>query len=485
MPDIIVISGGKRQVHEFHGTPLLHDLLRSFGYSVTTPCGGKGVCGKCALTAEGALNPPPTNGRSLACATRVEGDCVITLPRDEDLKNIALAGALPLFDVNPMPGRYGLAVDIGTTTMAAQLIDLTNGTVLSPAAQRNPQREVSDNVIGRIEAALEGKGAHLERLVRDAITALKARASKASGTPVDAVDHLVVTGNTTMLYLLTGRSPMPLSRAPFEPDWLADETVFGNMYLPPCIGAFIGADTVCAILSTRLVHHEETVLLADIGTNGEVALWHQGKLYCCATAAGPAFEGGGIRDGVGSVEGAVDRVWVENGELKYTTIGDASPTGICGSGLIDAAAALLETGRLDETGAIEDEEEEIAPGVALTGQDLRKLQLAKGAIAAGIRTLCSTLGIGMDDIAHFYVAGGFGAHLNMDNAAKIGLIPRALAGKAVSVGNAALAGTMMMLLKQEFIDEARETARQAHVVTLSSSPAFADAFVDSMMFEEL
>lgn len=485
MPDITVLSGGASHVYAFSGTPVLSDLLRSLGYSVTTPCGGKGVCGKCALQAEGALNPPPVNGRCLACVTRVVGDAIVTLPRAEDLRNIALAGALPLFENNPMPGRYGLAVDIGTTTMAVQLIDLQNGRVLSPAAQRNPQREVSDNVIGRIEAALEGQGAYMEKLVLDAIAALTARAAKASGVPANQVDHLVVTGNTTMLYLLTGRSPVTLSRAPFEADWLADETVHGNMYLPPCIGAFIGADTVCAILSTRLVHHTETVLLADIGTNGEVALWHEGKLYCCATAAGPAFEGGGIRDGVGSVEGAVDRVWVEGGELRYTTIGDAAPIGVCGSGLIDAAAALLETGRLDETGAIDDEEEAIAPGVALTGQDLRKLQLAKGAIAAGIRTLCHTLGISMEDIAHFYVAGGFGAHLDMDNAAKIGLIPRALARKAVSVGNAALAGAMLLLLRQEFIDEARQTVQGAQVVTLSGSPAFAEAFVDSMMFEEL
>lgn len=485
MPEITIVRGDSRKVHPFSGTPLLHELLRSLGYPVTTPCGGKGVCGKCALEAQGALNPEPVNGRCLACATRVTGDVIVTLPRDEDLRNIALAGALPLFETNPQAGRYGLAVDIGTTTMAVQLIDLKTGQILSPAAQRNPQREVSDNVIGRIEAALAGQGEHLEKLVRDAIRALSARASKASGTPTDQVDQLVVTGNTTMLYLLTGRSPLKLSRAPFEPDWLADETVDGGMYLPPCIGAFIGADTVCAILSTRLIHHEETVLLADIGTNGEVALWHRGKLYCCATAAGPAFEGGGIRDGVGSVEGAVDRVWAENGELKFTTIGDAKPTGICGSGLIDAAAALLATGRLDETGAIEGDEEVIAPGVALTGQDLRKLQLAKGAIAAGIRTLCGTLHISMDDIAHFYVAGGFGAHLDMDNSARIGLIPRALAGKAVSVGNAALAGAMMMLLRQEFVEEARQTARDAQIVTLSGSPAFADAFVDSMMFEEL
>jgi uncharacterized 2Fe-2S/4Fe-4S cluster protein (DUF4445 family) len=484
MPDIIVLHGNQRCTHAFTGTPLLHELLRSLGYAVPTPCGGKGVCGKCAVMAQGALDPPPAHGRCLACVTRVLGDAEITLPREEELRNIALAGALPLFDMHPMPGRYGLAVDIGTTTLAAQLIDLAHARVLASASRRNPQREVSDNVIGRIEAALAGQGAQLQQLVKDAIAKLTQEAAMASQIDPNQVDAWVVTGNTTMLYLLTGRDPETLSHAPFEPDWTADETVEG-MYLPPCIGAFIGADTVCAILSTRLMHHEGTALLADIGTNGEVALWHGGTLYCCATAAGPAFEGGGIRDGVGSVAGAVDRVWVEDGILRYSTIADETPVGICGSGLVDAAAALLETGQLDETGAMDNDEESIAPGVALTGQDIRKLQLAKGAIAAGIRTLCKTVGIGMEQVDAFYVAGGFGAHLDMDNAAKIGLIPRALVQKAVSVGNAALAGAMMMLLRQEFIEEARNIACKAQVVTLSGSAAFSDAFVDSMMFEEI
>lgn len=486
MAQLTVIAGGVAKTVAFEGTPLVADLLRAHGYEVPTPCGGKGVCGKCAVQAEGSLSPPAKDGRCLACSTRLTGDAVITLAAAETLRNIALSGDLPLFDASPVPGRYGLAVDIGTTTLAAALIDLRQAKTVVFAARRNPQREIADNVIGRIEASLEGAGSQLQASVRGEIDALKKEACQQAGIDEAQVDATVITGNTTMLYLWEGRNPLTLSRAPFEADWLAGGwAADGKTYLPRCIGAFLGADIVCAVLASRMTTHDETVLLIDIGTNGEIALWHQGRLYCCATAAGPAFEGGGIRDGVGSVAGAVDTVRVENGKLAYTTIADAPPIGICGSGLIDAAASLLALDMLDETGSLDEDEASIAPGVALTGQDIRKLQLAKGAVAAGIRTLCRHLDIALEDIGSFYIAGGFGAHLNMENAAQIGLIPRALRHKAVSIGNAALAGAMMMLMRQEFMDEATRLADHAEVITLSGSAAFSEAFVDSMMFEEM
>jgi uncharacterized 2Fe-2S/4Fe-4S cluster protein (DUF4445 family) len=228
---------------------------------------------------------------------------------------------------------------------------------------------------------------------------------------------------------------------------------------------------------------QETVLLADIGTNGEIALWHEGKLHCCATAAGPAFEGGGIRSGTGSVPGAIDTVWADKGKLLYTTIADAPPQGICGSGLIDAAAALLEIGILEESGALSADKVDIAPGVALTQGDIRQLQLAKGAVSAGIETLCASVGIHPRDVQRFYIAGGFGSHLNARNAAHIGLIPDALAEKTVALGNAALAGAMMLLLNRGFFPEICRIAGMAHILTLSGNAMFAESFVEGMMFE--
>lgn len=484
MPELTVWDGARRHQIHFEGTPLMADVLRQHGLYVATPCGGKGLCRKCALPAQGALEPAPAGGLALACATRLIGDATVRLAAREQLANIALAGALPPFTPNPQPGRWGLAVDIGTTTLAATLLDLSQARAVASAAARNPQRAIADNVIGRIQAALAGQGPALQSMVQEAIRALAQEVCRQAGIDQAQINCMALTGNTAMLYLYTARSPQALSAAPFLADWLGDEWQ-GSTYLAPCIGAFVGADTVCAILSSGMCSQPQTALLCDIGTNGEVALWHQGQLYCCATAAGPAFEGGGIACGAGSIPGAIDSVWAEGSVLQYTTIAYAEPRGLCGSGLIDAAAALLQTGQLDESGKLAQETVQIAPHVMLSAHDMRQLQLAKGAILAGINTLCTQVGVSARDIETFYVAGGFGAHLNMRSAAAIGRLPRALGLRAQSIGNAALAGAMMLLLRREFVQEARAIVGRAHIVTLSGNPAFNQAFVDAMMFEEM
>ena len=484
MPELKVTSGGGTRLVYFSGEPLLMDLLRENGYQVQSPCGGKGICGRCAIRAIGSLRPIPRDDRCLACRTWVTGNAEVWLSESAELENIALAGPLPSFAPDPLPGRYGLAVDIGTTTLALQLLDLHSGAPLASAAGTNPQRQIADDVIGRICAAMSGHGGELQSLVRKGIDHLVAEACLKAGVSPALIDRSVITGNTTMLYLYTGYNPACLSRAPFRADHLFGEWVEeGSVYLPPCIGAFLGADLVCALLSSGICGLKETVLLADIGTNGEIALWHEGKLFCCATAAGPAFEGGGISCGIGSVPGAIDSVWVDKGELCFTAIADAPPLGICGSGLIDAAAALLETGRLEESGALSGDEVEIAPGVVITQGDIRQLQLAKGAVLAGIETLCASVGILPRDIQQFYIAGGFGSHLNALNAARIGLIPEALAEKTITLGNAALSGAMMLLLNRSFFDEIHRIADMAHILTLSGNAKFAKSFVEGMMYE--
>lgn len=484
MPRLSVRLGADKLHIDFEGRPLLSDLLRQQGLPLATPCGGKGICGKCGVLLQQEGEDLPR--RLLACQTRLQGSAQLWLPEAEQLEQIELNRELHMQQGKPMPGRYGLALDIGSTTMAARLVDLSAARPLSAAACRNPQRSVADNVIGRIEAAMAGQGHELQRMVREAADGLLHKACGSAGIRPDLVDKLVVAGNTTMLTLWAGRDVTPLSKAPFHAEWLAGEwDEARRTYLAPCIEAFLGADILLAVLSTGITKRSETALLADIGTNGELALWHAGRLYCCATAAGPAFEGGGIRDGLGSVAGAVDAVWVEEGELRYSTIAGAPARGICGSGLVDAAAALLALGVLDETGALEGEAVEIAPQAALTRQDIRSLQLAKGAVAAGIATLCGKLGIGYDQIQRFYIAGGFGAHLRPESAAAIGLFPAAMKEKALAVGNAALAGALMLLMDEALVQEAEALARQAQVVQLSGDPAFAQAFVDGMMFEEM
>src|SRR5699024_935882 len=214
-----------------------------------------------------------------------------------------------------------------------------------------------------------------------------------------------------------GRSPEPLSHAPFLADCLFDmDTTLWNrqVYLPPCMNAFVGADITCAVLASGMTRRPDTALLCDIGTNGELALWKEGHLYVTSTAAGPAFEGAGISCGCGSVPGAIDRVWVENGTIAAHTLGEQPAVGVCGSGLIDAVAAFLETEDIDETGAAELDELPLRDGVCLLPKDIRAVQLAKAAIAAGIQTLLQLAQVPESEIRQLYIAGGFGSHLNVD-----------------------------------------------------------------------
>jgi uncharacterized 2Fe-2S/4Fe-4S cluster protein (DUF4445 family) len=249
------------------------------------------------------------------------------------------------------------------------------------------------------------------------------------------------------------------------------------------MSAFIGADITCAVLASRMCSSNETALLMDVGTNGEIALWHEGRLYVCATAAGPAFEGGGMEHGCGSVTGAIDRVWAQDGEMACSTIGQASPVGICGSGVIDTVATLLMLEKLDETGMMREGRVELSAGVEFTQRDVRNVQLAKSAIAAGLMTLCQTVGVALNDVGVLYLAGGFGKHINLENAAAIGLIPQALIAKTKVIGNAALVGAEMLLLQTDFLRETEACAHGSAVVTLSGNTRFSENYMMCMMLE--
>lgn len=506
MAQLNIRRGNQAASVAFEGAPLLTELLRQQGLTIATPCGGRGVCGKCRVQAEGALCEPDAQERAaltpaeirggtrLACRLRLCGDALVTVPPDADFMNIQLEGTLPEFPRQPMKGKYGLAVDIGTTTLALRMVDLERQALLKAAAGANPQGAVAADVIGRIEAALAGEGERLCMLVTGGIEALLARLCADCAISPRDVGPIVMAGNTTMLYLLQNRDPAPLSRAPFEADCLFDlwtdaaslrlhAAAEAGVYLPACVSAFVGADIVCGVLASGMHRQGGTAMLVDLGTNGEIALWHGGALYCCATAAGPAFEGVNISSGVGSVPGAIDSVWVQNGTLRYTTLGGRPPVGICGSGLIDAVAALLELGLIDETGLMEAGEVLIGGDVGLTQKDIRSIQLAKGAIAAGMKTLCGHVGVPVEQIETLYVAGGFGSHVSIANAAAIGLIPAPLKGKATVLGNASLTGAVMLLLQEGYAQTTLNLARNAVSVALGGSSAFAEHYMNCMMFE--
>lgn len=487
MGNLTIWQNGTARTVSFSGTPVLQKVLTQAGFSVDNPCGGRGVCGKCAVKIQGYVSEPNEAerkaGTRLSCQAVLLGDAEVCL-EDTRANRIEVSGRATTLGT-PMTEGIGAAVDIGTTTLAMELFDCKTGTVLATAARMNPQRSVAADVMGRIGAAMKGQRELLKTQIQEALSQMFTEACREAGVETSAVNGMVVAGNTTMLYLLTGRDPECLSHAPFEADTLfgGEDRLLGiRAFYPPCMNAFVGADITCAVLASGMYESTQTALLCDIGTNGEIALWKDGRLYVTSTAAGPAFEGAGISCGCGSVSGAIDRVWTENGEVIAHTIGEVPAVGVCGSGLIDAIAAFLETEQIDETGACEDDSLPLRDGIALEPRDVRSVQLAKAAIAAGIRTLLETAGVSEEDVATLYIAGGFGSHLNVASAAAIGLIPKSLQDRVKVIGNGSLAGAAAILLDQDQKELTRKLSEDSTHINLGGNPKFNAHYMEQMLF---
>lgn len=489
---ILNIRQGQHMISAEFTPPMpLSALLAAHDFALAQPCGGRGACGKCAVLLNGNISSPTTAevrcGARLSCQSVLLGDAEVMLPDHMPMEQIQGGSHAHLSPTHPMDGPYGAAVDVGTTTIALQLFDLRSGCCVGASTMLNPQTSVAADVIGRIDASLHGQSEMLRQQVDAAVSTLLAAACSQSGVLTGNVTSMVVTGNTTMLYLLTGKNPTALSRAPFEADCLfGTETDYlhRRMYLPACLHAFVGADTSCALLACSMTTRNETTLLCDIGTNGEMALWHHGKLYVTSTAAGPAFEGAGISCGCSSILGAIDKVDVVNGTLHCHTIGGRPAVGICGSGLLDAVAALLDTEIMDETGCLEDDVVHLTSAVRLTQADIRAVQLAKAATYAGITSLLAAANCDMEEVQTLYIAGGFGSHLNMRSAVRIGLFPAQLAGRVKIIGNAALDGASLLLTDISLRDAIEVFRKHTVHVRLDGNPDFAEHYVEAMLFEE-
>jgi len=470
---IIVIRNGIANEVKYIGTPMLSGVLEGAGYGMPHPCGGRGVCAKCRVFVNG--------NQELSCQYRLgyEEDITVEIPDADEMKQIELEGGDVVF-MDPMPGAVGCAIDIGTTTVAIRSYDLVSGKQVGEIGFINPQTEIAADVMGRIDAAMKGKLSLLQQQICEAIE------YGLEQTETDP-DSMVITGNTTMLYLLAGLDPSSLSHAPFKADCLFDTKLnFGPTiaYLPPCMHAFVGADISCAVMASTMCEKEETSLLVDIGTNGEIALWKDGRLYVSSTAAGPAFEGAGISCGCGSIKGAIDAVRIEGGHAEVHTIGDAPVKGVCGSGLIDAIACFIDLGLIEETGATDEDELPLGNGVALLPKDISMVQLAKSAIAAGMATMMAEAGIEAQDIKQVYIAGGFGSHLNIDSAIRIGLLPAEFHDRISVIGNAALTGAAQILADMEKIDVVRRIASVSEHVNLGGNPMFNNLYMENMVFPE-
>jgi uncharacterized 2Fe-2S/4Fe-4S cluster protein (DUF4445 family) len=383
----------------------------------------------------------------------------------------------------------GIAIDLGTTTIAAQIVDLASGNVLGVETELNPQASFGADVMNRIRAALHGDD--LTTLVRGALGQMITRLA---GGRAGEVAEVVLVGNTVMHHLFSNRDVEPLSHAPFVSSHLGEQRFHAQelgwplpatstIRFAQCLGGFVGSDILAGIVATGMTNSEDLIALIDLGTNGEIAIGNRHGVVCASTAAGPAFEAGSIRMGMRAATGAISYVSLAGSEMKTTVIGDTEPRGICGSGLVDAVAAGLDSGAILPSGRIANGTKvfPVAGPVVLLQADIRELQLAKAAIASGFRLLLQRLDPGKGDLKSIYLAGAFGNYVQIESAIRIGLIdigflgaPRQLVHAA---GNTALRGAKMLLLAAE-----EPALPSIEHVSLAADPGFQDEFANCMTF---
>ncbi len=442
-------------------TPL-QDVL--FAHGVEFPCGGRGRCKGCKIKVLAGTLPITeedkqklsgaelVEGWRLACRARAESDLKIELAQWE----AAILTDDSVFAFTPRDG-WGIAVDLGTTTIVAQLVDLRTGHVLAVRTALNAQAKCGADIMSRVEVAVARQGQlTLEKLVRKQIGGLIQDLLAAAGDTAREVESVVLVGNTVMHHLFCGISLEPLAQYPFEPVspglHVLDSAELGwslpgkpTVRFLPCLGSFVGSDILAGLLATKLDESEKLAALIDLGTNGEIVVGNRERMLCASTAAGPAFEGARISMGMRAATGAISEVHVRDGQLECRVLGNAAPRGICGSGLVDAVAAGLELGWISAKGRLANGDSLVLAGpVSLNQWDIRELQLAKGAIAAGLRILLEQWGATADDLTQVFLAGAFGNYINHTSARRIGLLDFA-ADKVRPAGNTALLGAKLAL----------------------------------------
>lgn len=490
MPILTVKQNNKITNVYFEKGALLDEVLIQHGFKIPHVCGGRGKCGKCAVNISGDISDEMSTerefGKRLSCRTVLYGDATLELETQENIVNIDTGENFERMTNLGDVSLLGVAVDIGTTTIAIKLCDLTNDKIIDANTIINPQITLSSDVIGRIAIAAQGKKDLLKNLVNSAIkTAIKDILLKNNLS--DTIAKIVVTGNTSMLYLYTGKDTSKLATYPFITDELFDfeQTLDSmNTYFPPCVSAFVGADLLCAVLASGMTDKNEVSLLCDIGTNNEIALYKDGKLTVTSTAAGPVFECAGVTHGCMGIKGAIDSVCIENGLINIHTIGEDIPCGICGSGVIDSVAVGLKMGIIDKEGNMSSD---ICfyDDISLTQDDVRAVQLAKSAVLSGIQTLTKICGITCNEIKTVYIAGGFGKYMNVQNAQYIGLFPKDFAEKTKILGNAALDGAVKLLLDEDLKNKIRNIASICKCVNLGGNEDFNSLYIKNMSFENI
>ena len=475
--------------------------------------------------------PPPTISDSISDLERLKSvveekgikdmifshgfvSCMVKALRDADWKvNLAYTNGPEAICISPLKSkdRYGVAVDIGTTTVVVYLINLTDGRFIDASSTYNSQARYGDDVITRIIYATESEGLDELRgaVVTDINTLLTALIER-HNIKIEDIESAVVSGNTTMLHLFWGLNPAYIREEPYIPAltafplWKADIARLNinpqaPIYTLPCVASYVGGDIVAGVLASKMQRNSAVALFMDIGTNGEIVIGNNEWLVTAACSAGPCFEGSGIRHGMRATEGAVESVRIDPQTFEPTVgiIGGGKPMGICGSGMIDAISEMLLTGIIDRKGRFVKglKTERIREGfegpeflffsgdsceVVLTEVDIENILRAKAAIYAGLSLLLEEVGFTLDAIERVYIAGGFGSHLDVDKAIILGMLPDLPKDRFKFLGNTSIAGAYLCLVSDSMRKEAEEIRRKMTYIELSASRRFMDEYVSAL-----
>lgn len=515
-----------RRISVPHGTTVL-DAARGIGLPISTDCGGHGVCGKCRIKFQPA--PPPTErdlrllsndeiveGMRLACEHMIETDTRVTIPYPEARAKILVWGssraAMQKLD-RGLTGQMGVAIDLGTTTIVAYLLDLETGVQIEQRAMLNPEVVYGEDVMSRIAYVMNSEEGReiLRRCVLRGLDELVMRVLSAADIEPDKVSRVSLVGNTAMHHLFLGLDVRGLGLAPYKPAMRNSLTTTSReigfnsvpkaqVYVAPNIEGFIGSDTVGLIVSQGLQTVGGTLMGIDIGTNAEIVISVHGQLTCCSAAAGPAFEGARIRHGMRGEDGAIEHLHINNPaeQPELSAIGLGPPRGVCGSAIVDIVAELKRVGLIDQTGRMQESMRVIRDGenglhyvvaepgesgadrrIVFTQEDVRQVQLAKAAISAGAEVLMEECGVTPSSIDALLLAGAFGNYIRPESALAIGLLPPVSLDRIVPVGNAAGEGAKRLLLSSKERVLAEKLCAKVKYVNLAAHPAFAERFLEA------
>lgn len=471
MPILKVLQNGITKTVTFEGEKPLSELLGLSDIHIDKPCGGRGACKKCTVIVDGR--------EELACQYVVSRDTEVVVPDNKDIISVTGAEESGIATEN-----LCLCLDIGTTTLALALVSLDDKSIIKVKTAPNPQREVGADVISRIEYCSKSGAKELQSMLIAKLLQMTDELLKKY--KVNAVEKMYVAGNTTMLHLFLGIDASSLGVSPYTPKFLEEKRVkgtelgfenVGEVISLPGISAFVGADIVSGLGFVEKPSGDKYSLLIDLGTNAEIVLFNKDRYLCATAAAGPCFEGANISCGMSASIGAVSEYKADG---SYSVIGNGEPVGICATGLVDIIAELVRNETVEESGYME-EDFALSEKVTVTPADIREFQLAKSAVMSAVECLLKHGGVQFDDIEKMYIAGGFSAQLNIENAAYLGLVPRELANKFAPINNSSLLGTVKFACEG---NDLAKIAKKAVFIDLGADNMFSELFFENMAFEQ-